>query len=146
MDDNGTTTLLLTTNSAIVEGSTNLVSYEYQDTSVAGGLSLTVTGDVTVAQGGMINADGNGYCGGRGPVMAISTAVRRAAAAAAAVMAVMGAGVAEAARRAEGLMILSSSPPCWAVEAVPASPAATGGGRRQHQADSSEAPCAWMER
>ena len=67
LDTNNLTTLLLTTNSAIVEGSTNLVSYQYLDSTVAAGLSLTVTGDVTVAQGGMINADGRGYGGGSGP-------------------------------------------------------------------------------
>ena len=61
-DTNGLTTLLLTANSAIAEGSTNLVSYDYYIT-VAGGLSLTVTGDVTVAQGATINADGCGYEG-----------------------------------------------------------------------------------
>ena len=65
-DTNGMTTLLLTTSSAIAEGSTNLVSYEYLET-VAAGLSLTVTGDVTVAQGGTINADGKGYGGASGP-------------------------------------------------------------------------------
>ena len=63
---NNMTILLLAPNSAIPEGSTNMVSYEYY-TSVAGGFSLTVTGDVTVAQGGMIVADGRGYGGGAGP-------------------------------------------------------------------------------
>ena len=66
-DTNGMTTLLLTTNSAIAEGSTNLVGYQFQGPSVAGGLSLTVTGDVFVAQGGTINADGKGYFGALGP-------------------------------------------------------------------------------
>ena len=51
----------VTTNSAIAEGSTNLVSYDVLDGVVPAALSLTVTGDVTVAQGGMINADGRGY-------------------------------------------------------------------------------------
>ncbi len=70
-DTNGMTTLLLTTNSDIAEGSTNLVSYEYVDT-VAAGLSLTVTGDVTVAQGGTINTDGKGYGGALGPGPGVS--------------------------------------------------------------------------
>jgi hypothetical protein len=45
VDSNSMTTLLLTTNSAIAEGSTNLVSYEFLDSVVPGGLSLTVTGN-----------------------------------------------------------------------------------------------------
>src|ERR1017187_9555119 len=61
------TTLLLTTNSAIAEGSTNLVSYIFVTPLIAEGLSLTVAGDVMVAQGGMINTDGKGYAGGAGP-------------------------------------------------------------------------------
>jgi hypothetical protein len=61
------TTLLLTTNSAIAEGSTNLVSYIFVTPLIAEGVSLTVAGDVTVAQGGMINTDGKGYAGGAGP-------------------------------------------------------------------------------
>jgi len=65
-DSNGMTTLLLTTNSAIAEGSTNLVTYDYLGAPVAAGLFLTVTGDVTVAQGGMINTDTRGYGGGMG--------------------------------------------------------------------------------
>jgi hypothetical protein len=52
MGPSGTTTLLLTTNSAIADGSTNLVSYNYQGPPVPAGLSLTVVRDVTVAQGG----------------------------------------------------------------------------------------------
>lgn len=64
-DTNGLTTLLLTTNSAIAEGSTNLVSYEYS-IPVDTGLSLTVSGDVLVAAGGTIGADGKGYGGGLG--------------------------------------------------------------------------------
>ena len=67
LDTNGLTTLLLTTNSAIPEGSTNLVSYDVLDTPVVAGLSLTVTGDVFVAQGGTINVDGKGYDGALGP-------------------------------------------------------------------------------
>src|ERR1039457_2120318 len=67
IDINGMTTLLLTTNSAIAEGSTNLVSYQFLGPSVTAGLNLTVTGDVTVAQGGMINTDGRGYAGALGP-------------------------------------------------------------------------------
>lgn len=64
---NGLTTLMLTTNSAIAEGSTNLVSYDALDTPVPAGLSLTVTGDVFVAQGGTINVNGKGYEGASGP-------------------------------------------------------------------------------
>lgn len=64
-DTNGLTTLLLTTNSAIAEGSTNLVSYEYY-IPVDTGVSLTVSGDVLVAAGGTIGADGKGYGGGLG--------------------------------------------------------------------------------
>ncbi|HVM50114.1 MAG TPA: carboxypeptidase-like regulatory domain-containing protein [Candidatus Acidoferrum sp.] len=67
VDSNGMTTLLLLPNSNIPEGSTNLVSYSYRASEVTGGLSLTVTGDVTVAQGGTINTDGRGYSGGIGP-------------------------------------------------------------------------------
>src|ERR1035441_2660050 len=67
IDINGMTTLLLTTNSAIAEGSTNLVSYQFLGPSVTAGLNLTVTRDVTVAQGGMINTDGRGYAGALGP-------------------------------------------------------------------------------
>jgi hypothetical protein len=67
LDTNGLTTLLLTTNSAIPEGSTNLVSYDVLDTPVVAGLSLVVTGDVFVAQGGTINVDGRGYDGALGP-------------------------------------------------------------------------------
>jgi hypothetical protein len=65
-DTYGVTTLLLTTNSAIAEGSTCLISYEYLDTPVAAGLLLTVAGDVLVAQGGTINVDGKGYDGALG--------------------------------------------------------------------------------
>jgi hypothetical protein len=65
-DTYGVTTLLLTTNSAIAEGSTCLISYEYLDTPVAAGLLLTVTGDVLVAQGGTVNVDGKGYDGAVG--------------------------------------------------------------------------------
>jgi hypothetical protein len=66
LDTKGMTTLLLTTNSAIADDSTNLVTYDYLET-VAAGLSLIVTGDVTVAQGGTINTDGKGYGGALGP-------------------------------------------------------------------------------
>jgi hypothetical protein len=66
LDTNGMTTLLLTTNSAIAEGSTNLVTYDYLGTPVAAGLSLIVTGDVSVVAGGIITADGRGYGGGLG--------------------------------------------------------------------------------
>jgi len=63
-DSNWMTTLLLTTNSAHCRGSTNLVSYIFVTPLIAEGLSLTVAGDVTVAQGGMINTDGKGYAEG----------------------------------------------------------------------------------
>ena len=66
VDANGLTTLLLTGNSAIAEGSTNRVSYVF-DVLVAAGLWLTVTGDVFVAQSGTINVDGKGYDGAQGP-------------------------------------------------------------------------------
>ena len=66
LDTNGMTTLMLTTNSTIAEGSTNLVSYDVLDLPVAAGLSLTITGDVWVARGGTINADGRGYGPGLG--------------------------------------------------------------------------------
>ena len=66
LDTNGMTALLLTSSSAIAEGSTNRVSYVF-DVLVAAGLWLTVTGDVFVAQGGTINVDGKGYDGAQGP-------------------------------------------------------------------------------
>jgi hypothetical protein len=75
LDTNGMTTILLTTNSAIAEGSTNLVSYDILDTPVAAGLSLTVTGDVFVAQGGRINVDGKGYDGALGPGAGVSSGI-----------------------------------------------------------------------
>ena len=67
LNTSGLTILLLTTNSAIAEGSINLVSYDMLDTPVAAGLSLTVTREVMVAQGGTINADNKGYGPGAGP-------------------------------------------------------------------------------
>ena len=66
LDTNGMTTLLLTTNSAIAEGSTNLVSYDILGAPMLAGVSLTVTGDVSVAQGGSINTDAKGFGGGVG--------------------------------------------------------------------------------
>ena len=66
LDNNGMTTLLLTANSAIAEGSTNLIAYDYLDTPVAAGLRLIVIGDVFVAQGGAVKVDGKGYDGGLG--------------------------------------------------------------------------------
>jgi hypothetical protein len=71
--NDGLTTLLLTTNSAIADGSTNLVSYDFLVAQVAAGLSLTVTRDVTVAQGGTINADKKGYGPGEGPCAGTSS-------------------------------------------------------------------------
>ena len=67
LDTNGLTILLLTTNSAIADGSTNLVSYDVVGPPVPAGLRLTVSEDITVAQGGTINADGKGYGPGAGP-------------------------------------------------------------------------------
>ncbi|HOX55407.1 MAG TPA: hypothetical protein P5205_01285 [Candidatus Paceibacterota bacterium] len=67
LDENGLTTLLLTTNSAVVEGSTNLVSYDFLDTPGPAGLDLAVTADFLVAAGATINVDGKGYKGGMGP-------------------------------------------------------------------------------
>ncbi|MCX6926728.1 MAG: hypothetical protein NT154_26520 [Verrucomicrobia bacterium] len=66
LDTQGRTTLLLTTNSSIANGSMNLVSYDFLGPPVPAGLSLTVAGDVTVAEGGTINADGRGYGGALG--------------------------------------------------------------------------------
>ena len=43
-DTNGLTTLLLTTNSAVADGSTNLVSYDVVGAPVPAGLRLTVPG------------------------------------------------------------------------------------------------------
>ena len=63
----GTTTLRLTGNSSIPDGSTNWVSYNVQGPLVPAGLSLTVLRDVTVGQGGTISADGKGYGPGAGP-------------------------------------------------------------------------------
>ncbi len=67
LDTNGLTILLLTTNSAVADGSTNLVSYDVVGAPVPAGLRLTVSGDITVAPGATINADNKGYGPGAGP-------------------------------------------------------------------------------
>ena len=60
---NGTTyKLQRTETSSIPDGATVLVSYGWDDVTPAG-LNLTVTGDVAVASGGSINANGIGYGG-----------------------------------------------------------------------------------
>ena len=61
----GTTQIQRTDTSAIPDGSTVLVSYSWNDITPAG-LNLTVTGDVTVANGGSINANGIGFAAGVG--------------------------------------------------------------------------------
>ena len=53
--------------SAIADGSTNLVDYQFVGPTAPSGLNLTVTGDVIVDAGGSINADAKGYAGGVGP-------------------------------------------------------------------------------
>src|ERR1017187_5409194 len=62
----GVMQLQLTTNSAIAEGATVFVDYTYLGMISAAGLNLSVTGDVTVAPGGSINANGIGYGGPQG--------------------------------------------------------------------------------
>ncbi|EEF58395.1 hypothetical protein [Pedosphaera parvula] len=61
------TQLQLTTNSAIADGSTILVSYETLLGTVSAGLNLSVSNSVQVDVGGVINANGAGYGGGMGP-------------------------------------------------------------------------------
>jgi hypothetical protein len=61
----GTTQIQWTNTSAIADGATVLVSYSWSYV-VQAGLHLTVTGDVAVANGGTINANGNGYVSGMG--------------------------------------------------------------------------------
>jgi len=56
-----------TTNSTIPDGANVLVSYDMLLGVLHAGLNLTVTGDVEVAVGGFIRANGLGYGGGAGP-------------------------------------------------------------------------------
>jgi hypothetical protein len=55
-----------TDTSSIPDGATVLVSYTVQASTPAG-LTLSITGNVQVAVGGVINANGRGYGGGTGP-------------------------------------------------------------------------------
>ncbi len=59
---NGTVQIARTETSSIPDGATVLVSYGWDYVTPAG-LNLTVTGDVVVASGGSINANGIGYGG-----------------------------------------------------------------------------------
>ena len=59
---NGTVQIARTETSSIPDGATVLVSYSWNYITPAG-LNLTVTGDVVVASGGSINANGIGYGG-----------------------------------------------------------------------------------
>ena len=59
---NGTIQIARTETSSIPDGATVLVSYGWDYVTPAG-LNLTVTGDVAVASGGSINANGIGYGG-----------------------------------------------------------------------------------
>ena len=64
------TQLLLTTNSAIAEGTNVLVSYNwYQNYQ---GFTLTISNDMQVLAGGTVNVRGKGYAGGYGPGTGIS--------------------------------------------------------------------------
>ena len=60
------TEIELTTNTTIVDGSTILVNYSTV-TVVQSGLNLAISGTVSVAAGGAINANGRGYGGAMGP-------------------------------------------------------------------------------
>ncbi|MGA2180363.1 MAG: carboxypeptidase-like regulatory domain-containing protein [Verrucomicrobiota bacterium] len=61
------TQLQRTTNSTIPDGTNVLVSYDVLLGMLPAGLNLSVTGNVEVAVGGVINANGKGYGGGAGP-------------------------------------------------------------------------------
>ena len=61
------TQLQRTTNSTIPDGANVLVSYDVLLGVLPAGFNLSVTGNVEVAVGGAINADGKGYGGGAGP-------------------------------------------------------------------------------
>jgi len=60
------TQLRRTTNSTIPDGTNVLVSYDVFLGMLPAGLNLSVTGNVEVAVGGVINANGKGYGGGAG--------------------------------------------------------------------------------
>ena len=60
------TQLQRTTNSTIPDGTNVLVSYDVLLGMLPAGFNLTVTGNVEVAAGGVINANGKGYGGGAG--------------------------------------------------------------------------------
>jgi hypothetical protein len=61
------TQLQRTTNSTIPDGTNVLVSYDVLLGMLPGGFNLSVTGNVEVAVGGVINANGKGYGGSAGP-------------------------------------------------------------------------------
>ncbi|MGP8052655.1 MAG: beta strand repeat-containing protein [Limisphaerales bacterium] len=61
------TQLQRTTNSTIPDGANVLVSYTALLGVLPAGFNLSVTGNVAVASGGAINANGKGYGGGAGP-------------------------------------------------------------------------------
>jgi hypothetical protein len=61
------TQLQRTTNSTIPDGTNVLVNYDVLLGTLPAGLNLSVTGNVEVAVGGVINANGKGYGGGAGP-------------------------------------------------------------------------------
>ena len=65
-EDGIMTDLARTTNSAIPDGATVLVSYQSVLSLTAGGLNLKITGNVQVDAGGAINADAKGFGGGSG--------------------------------------------------------------------------------
>ena len=66
------TQLQRTTNSTIPDGANVLVSYDVLLGMLPAGLNLSVTGNVEVAVGGVINANGKGYGGGAGPGAGLS--------------------------------------------------------------------------
>jgi len=61
------TEVALAAGSSIADNTTVLVSYQAVGAPVASGLALTVTNDVEVEVGGMIDVMGKGYGGGYGP-------------------------------------------------------------------------------
>ena len=66
------TQLQRTTNSTIPDGTNVLVSYDVLLGVLPAGFNLSVTGNVEVAVGGVINANGKGYGGGVGPGAGLS--------------------------------------------------------------------------
>jgi hypothetical protein len=66
-DTNGFVTIQRTLASAIPDSATVLVDYDLVLAPVASGLRLTIAGDVTVENGGAIQASQRGYGPGRGP-------------------------------------------------------------------------------